>query len=69
MMNWKLLALLGLVSVLGMSGCGKKKHNRRNQDRRTMVRKDHRRTNKKAKKQTRRNRRNERREERNMYAK
>jgi len=77
MMNLRMLAVLGIVAVLGMSGCGKKnerkaegraKHSRQ-------VKKDHRaKGNKKHARGKKRNERRaergvERREERNMFAK
>jgi hypothetical protein len=70
MMNWRIFALLSVVAVLGMSGCGKKaKRNVRRNDHQSLQRKDHRANKSKKKNARRANRRNERREERSLYAK
>ncbi len=67
MMKLNVLALLGIVAALGMSGCGKKKADRaRRDDRGVHMKKDHR--NKKPRKD-RKQKREMRRDERNMFAK
>lgn len=76
MMNLRMLALLGVVAVLGMAGCGKKKEHRvERHEKKTMhVKKNHRakgaKKNKRAeKRKVRHEAREGRYEERNMFAK
>jgi len=67
MTKLNVLALLGIVAVLGMAGCGKKKHARtHSNDRAAQVNRDHR---AKKSKKARKAEREMRREERNMFAK
>ncbi len=76
MMNLRMLALFGVVAVLGMAGCGKKKEHRveRSEKPAKNVKKNHRvkgaKKNKRAEKRNaRREAREGRYEERNMFAK
>jgi hypothetical protein len=76
MKNLRLLAVLGVVAVLGMTGCHKEKQARngnrtdRRELRQEVGRKDHRTTKRNAKKQARNAKRNRaEREERNIFAK
>lgn len=67
MMKLKMLALVGVVAVLSMAGCGKKKHHREMRQERGM----HMKKNARAKKHVKNNKakRHMRRAERDMFAK